>query len=222
MRRQWSLPSRVGVAFPLFFVLLAIVAIVVVGQALLLNILYSEHSNPAIALDSFVHSLSLAAARPGETRYPTEIEYEDLSVESIKDIIHTAINMSSTVSGGKIGATVTRRGNQHHDNQDRSFIIQPFLSAQTPPGSNEPTFLLAILDGHGVQGHIVSRYVQKELPKRLRENLSKRECCQDDDWIRQQLNQTFLDVDKDGPRNLLLGGTTASVVLRIGKKTFLC
>lgn len=61
-------------------------------------------------------------------------------------------------------AIVTRNSNQHLYNQDRAFIIQPFVTEQTPTGTGTGTavikgvksFLVAILDGHSIEGHVSS------------------------------------------------------------------
>jgi serine/threonine protein phosphatase PrpC len=83
------------------------------------------------------------------------------------------------------------------------------------------SFLLAILDGHGLDGHIVAEYVSKELPRLLASKLNNLPSGQqNEEWIKQQLIDTFIGVDKEAPPNALRGGCTASVTLRIGSKLY--
>ena len=125
------------------------------------------------------------------------------------------------------GATVTYQSNQHAFNQDRAFLIRPFHTHQTDrktSGNNQAydyssslNFLIAILDGHGVDGHLVAEYVQHELPRRLAVQLDDKPCCQTDEWIKQQFKDTFIKVNEDiPPTNALRGGCTASVALKMG------
>ena len=122
------------------------------------------------------------------------------------------------------GSTVTFQSNQHTFNQDRALIIRPFHTHQTAASTSynnaNESFLIAILDGHGVEGHIVADYVAKELPRLLASKLSDRPGGQPDEWIQQQLNATFVQVNEEAPPNALRGGCTASVTLRIGPKVF--
>lgn len=83
-----------------------------------------------------------------------------------------------------------------------------------------PSFLVGILDGHGSEGHFMAQYVAQALPKRLAEKLSQKPCCQSDQWVIQQLNDTFVEIDNEAPPNALRGGTTASITLRIGDTLF--
>jgi len=117
-------------------------------------------------------------------------------------------------------ALVTRQSNQHHFNQDRAFLISKFHTKQDP-SHHEESFLLGILDGHGVDGHVVAEHATDALPRILADRLNSRPCCQSEAWIQQQLNETFLQVNEElPPFNALRGGCTASVTLRLGTKLY--
>ena len=119
-----------------------------------------------------------------------------------------------------LGTTVTYQSNEHHYNQDRAFIIRPYKTHQSEQYGEEESFLLGIFDGHGEEGHAVAEYVSRELPRLLAAKLDARMCCQNDEWIIQQLNQTFVEVNEEAPPSAMRGGCTASVTLRIGSKVY--
>jgi len=167
--------------------------------------------------------------------YPAEMETnEDLRhmlsdrLDPRKLVSLSRFAMQSSSLAGTV--TITHKGDSHVVNQDRAVIIRPFVthqSRQRQPAVGEEnheneneSFLLAILDGHGVEGHEVAEYAHKELPRLLATKLNDRPCCQSDDWIRQQLNETFVEVNSRAPPDALRGGCTASVTLRIGSKLY--
>jgi len=109
---------------------------------------------------------------------------------------------------------LTYPSNQEHVNQDRAVFIESFVTHQ-------PTqFLLGIFDGHGKLGHEVAEYVMHEFPRLLASKLNARQCCGDDAWIRQVLNETFVQVDRELPESAYQGGCTATVVLRVGNQLY--
>jgi serine/threonine protein phosphatase PrpC len=110
---------------------------------------------------------------------------------------------------------VTRTGNQHAVNQDRSLLDQPLNSIQST--RDDTSFLIGVFDGHGDAGHIVADFVCDTLPRRLATKLNASPCCQSPDWISKQLNETIVELDQElPPQAALRGGTTASVALRVG------
>lgn len=114
----------------------------------------------------------------------------------------------------------TRQGPSHVVNQDRSFLIRPFYTKQQQQIGSD-SFLLAILDGHGVLGHQVAEYARTELPRIVADKFNARPCCQTDAWIVQQLKDAFTELQQSIPSaSALRGGCTASVTLRIGAKLF--
>jgi serine/threonine protein phosphatase PrpC len=122
----------------------------------------------------------------------------------------------------QLGCLFTRQGPSHAVNQDRSFLIRPFLTKQQASSAKiEDSFLVAILDGHGVLGHEVAEYARTELPRIVADKLDARKCCQSDDWIQQQLKDAFAELQKNVPfQSGQRGGCTASVTLRIGEKLY--
>lgn len=69
--------------------------------------------------------------------------------------------------------TLTQQSNSHHTNQDMAVIIDPFrlpknrydASSRNSSHNSSYCFLIALMDGHGVDGHVIAQYVAKELPK---------------------------------------------------------
>lgn len=120
-------------------------------------------------------------------------------------------------------ALLTRQSNEHKFNQDRAFLITDFRTNQAAGDTEdgEESFLMGILDGHGNEGHIVAEHAMGLLPRILAEKLNNRPCCQPEDWIRQQLNETFLEVNARVPlEHARRGGCTASITLRLGSKLY--
>lgn len=123
----------------------------------------------------------------------------------------------------QLGCLFTKQGPSHAVNQDRSFLIRPFHTKQQQPNSETDTdsFLVAILDGHGVLGHQVAEYARIELPRIVASKLNSLTCCQPDAWIQQQLKDAFAELQQNIPFHpAQRGGCTASVTLRIGSKLF--
>lgn len=148
----------------------------------------------------------------GDAVYPREIDDPNVekAVSALKDEPHsTAENLEF--------ATVTRQSNQHAHNQDRAVVFHPYPTRQHR--GMEPSFLACIFDGHGVEGHTLADYVVREFPRRLADKLNQRPCCASDEWIIQQLKDTFVEVDKEAP-SAFRGGCTGSVTLRMGHKLF--
>jgi len=68
----------------------------------------------------------------------------------------SSVKNSSSSSGGSLPivepSLATRQSNRHRFNQDRAVVFEPYLTRQTPPGTK--SFLVALLDGHAVEGHV--------------------------------------------------------------------
>uniref|UniRef100_A0A7S2YLI8 PPM-type phosphatase domain-containing protein n=1 Tax=Entomoneis paludosa TaxID=265537 RepID=A0A7S2YLI8_9STRA len=118
---------------------------------------------------------------------------------------------------------LTRQSNQHSFNQDRAGLIRPFVTPFSPQGTD--SFLVLLLDGHGVEGHLLADYARQEIPRRLHQKLNATLSVAPqniDAWIQQQLNDTFHEVNEEAPpTSALRGGCTASISLRLGSKLFL-
>ena len=118
-------------------------------------------------------------------------------------------------------ALVTRQSNEHTFNQDRAFLISDFETNQAVEENKAASFLLGILDGHGNDGHMVAEHALKLLPRILADKLNSMPCCQPESWIRQKLNETFVEVNEQLPlQHVRRGGCTASITLRLGSKLY--
>jgi serine/threonine protein phosphatase PrpC len=146
--------------------------------------------------------------------YPLEIDHPQIqkAIETFKS------NPNGYSTAGLEYATVTWQSNQHEQNQDRAVVFYPFRTQQSRP--NHPTFLVAIFDGHGVEGHLVADYVVKAFPRLLADKLNQQACCAPDEWIIQQLKDTFVEIDSNAPTSALRGGCTGSVTLRLDNRLF--
>ena len=167
-----------------------------------------------------------------------------------------------TILGGKIPlptgggfatmdvAVLTRRGYgySHEVNQDRSFVVLPYLPFEPPliipdekiNGGAPPVgaggeydrmndFLMGVFDGHGSNGQATAHLASESLPSVLATELAKERIEETD---RQHLNDlmsagavkralvsTFLAVDAALPP-LPTSGCTASVTLRLGNRLY--
>ena len=119
-------------------------------------------------------------------------------------------------------AMMTRKSNRKNPpfNQDSAVALWPFRTAQTTHAND---FLIGLFDGHGRQGHAMSQYAAREFPAILARRFNEHRNANDDnDWIRAALNASFVETDANAPpMHALLGGTTASVILRRGSKLYL-
>ena len=160
-------------------------------------------------------------------------------VEEIKEAKGADIAVSY---GDRYSAAMSLQGRDHIQNQDRGIIISPFqipvptsidssiasTSTGSNTGSSQNDFLVAIYDGHGDDGHLVAQYLQDHLHERIADKLSSSlETTRalalplPDDIISRLLNATFLEMDEELPHNLgQRGGSTASVILRLGRKLY--
>eukprot|EP01083_Nonionella_stella_P271072 918222_1 len=138
-------------------------------------------------------------------------------------------------------AGFTQQGKDHAINQDRGLIISPFVitttvhktfsesSQQANSKTHEKTndFLMGIFDGHGTLGHDVAQFLQDNFPLRLHQKLALLTSKSggrdkiDDEAIRKALHDTFIEMDTElPPISGNDGGSTASVILRLGSKLY--
>eukprot|EP00554_Chaetoceros_debilis_P002146 CAMPEP_0194088816 /NCGR_PEP_ID=MMETSP0149-20130528/31175_1 /TAXON_ID=122233 /ORGANISM="Chaetoceros debilis, Strain MM31A-1" /LENGTH=474 /DNA_ID=CAMNT_0038772557 /DNA_START=74 /DNA_END=1495 /DNA_ORIENTATION=+ len=138
-------------------------------------------------------------------------------------------------------AGFTQQGKDHAINQDRGLIISPFVittvhktsseSQQTNSKTHEKTndFLIGIFDGHGTLGHDVAQFLQDNFPLRLHQKLALltskyggRDKIEDEEiQVRKALHETFIEMDTElPPISGNDGGSTASVILRLGSKLY--
>ena len=118
-------------------------------------------------------------------------------------------------------AVLTRRGfkGEEHGsltaNQDRILIVSPFWVNQ----ETSPATVVALFDGHGKFGHVVSHHAALKLPTVLSTQLEKRTLISERE-VRAALTETILDIDRtllDG----LTSGSTAIIILKLGRKVYI-
>jgi serine/threonine protein phosphatase PrpC len=132
-----------------------------------------------------------------------------------EELLKTSGNQDSvtlTLIGYKGGSL------QEQINQDRAFIVKPFLIPGEETGP-EPRVLLGVFDGHAPRGEMVSDYAVNELPNLLSKKLSE-VASLTVDKVKQILVETFVELDTNAPAEES-GGCTASVVFRNDTKIYI-
>ena len=148
-------------------------------------------------------------------------------------------------------AILTRKGYKGPDvlmrkvpNQDSAIVWKPakvFTDQQNDIEkehfhSHQEDFLIGIFDGHGNLGHITSKYIADELPKRLgllnfdgstssqMNNSSGISYLSTEDNIKKLLEQVVLDINNDVNNGKIgtdnMSGSTGSFILRWGNKIY--
>ncbi len=157
--------------------------------------------------------------------FPPELT-EEIRKEIASDTERTAV----FPYGNQHVVGFTQQGKDHAINQDRGVIISPFYarSADSIDGklTNESTenkdFLIGIFDGHGDAGHVVAQYLQDHFATRLSKKMAiiLPENAADTAIIK-VLKETFVELDGEIPPDAANdGGSTASVIYRVGSKLF--
>ena len=147
-------------------------------------------------------------------------------IQEVKDIFPRAGKLS--LPFGSIDmAACSQRGttDQHRFNQDRGVLISPYYWKGDAPTSESftPTtaFFVAIFDGHGDEGHHVSRFLQKDMADRISKKLSRSTHDIGSVSVEQALKETFIESDRQVPEVYAMnGGSTASLILRLGGKIY--
>jgi len=114
-------------------------------------------------------------------------------------------------------------------NQDRGVIVSPFLygthSHHHGDSTSSTDFLVGTFDGHGNTGELVSQHTATNLPALLSQKLTTLENLLDskvpltEAQVRTILLESFRQMDIDAPNNGE-GGSTCSIVLRLGEKLY--
>lgn len=134
----------------------------------------------------------------------------------------------SVLYGDREKAGVTKQGSDHKFNQDRGLIVSPFLinNGESPSyheHDKDTNFLIGIFDGHGDMGHGVSSNLQVNVPEYISKkihNLLQNNNMSDDNMTK-ILKETYVELDQQLPHDLgYTGGSTASIILRVGDKIF--
>jgi serine/threonine protein phosphatase PrpC len=142
---------------------------------------------------------------------------KDINDPTLFDALATTANAKTIIQP----LMFTWQSNQHDFNQDRAAFYHSFVTRQSA-SSSDPSFLVAIFDGHGDNGHLMADYVVQHFAPALQARLDSQPCCQPDPWIAAQFNATFWQIELDAPDEAsFAGGCTASVTLRVGDKLYL-
>ena len=160
--------------------------------------------------------------------YPGDISDETVrtQIQEVKDVFPRAGKLS--LPFGSIDmAACSQRGttDQHKFNQDRGVLISPYYWKGGAPTSESSTptsdFFVAIFDGHGDEGHHVSRFLQKDMVDRISKKLSRSTHDIGSASVEQALKEAFIESDRKVPEvHAMNGGSTASVILRLGSKIY--
>mmetsp|Transcript_24540 Transcript_24540/g.54226 ORF Transcript_24540/g.54226 Transcript_24540/m.54226 type:complete len:457 (+) Transcript_24540:245-1615(+) len=127
-------------------------------------------------------------------------------------------------------AALTQKGTteQHIHNQDRGVLISPYYAKggaskhqqHDDDGHSTKDFFIAVFDGHGDEGHYISSYLQKDMAARISRKLSDPAHDGSVEAVRQSLIDAFFEADTDAPSSAMNGGSTASILLRLGNKIY--
>mmetsp|Transcript_4868 Transcript_4868/g.9278 ORF Transcript_4868/g.9278 Transcript_4868/m.9278 type:complete len:425 (-) Transcript_4868:1057-2331(-) len=147
-----------------------------------------------------------------------------LDLEEIQQLLGENVALAY---GDRNTAGLTMQGSDHSENQDRGIIVSPFVvtmdNKQHDPSfihGSKHNFLIGIFDGHGTQGHEVSQYLQDHLCPRISMKLSVLDSWSETN-IKLILHDAFVEIDKELPEKIGMdGGSTSSIILRIGTKIF--
>ena len=160
--------------------------------------------------------------------YPGDVSDETVrtQIQEVKDVFPRAGKLS--LPFGSIDmAACSQRGttDQHRFNQDRGVLISPYYWKGDAPTSESftPTtdFFVAIFDGHGDEGHHVSRFLQKDMADRISKKLSRSTHDIGSASVEQALKEAFIESDRQVPEVYAMnGGSTASLILRLGGKIY--
>lgn len=171
--------------------------------------------------------------------YPGDVADETIQsqIGEVKDVFPHAGKLFVPFGSTRMAAC-TQRGTtaQHNFNQDRGILISPYYwKGDARPhqrgvtiddeslSSSTTDFFLGIFDGHGDEGHHISRYLQKDIAERLAGKLSQlpAEDIESGSVVPQLLKESFIESDANIPEaHAMNGGSTASVILRLGQKIY--
>mmetsp|Transcript_12656 Transcript_12656/g.19033 ORF Transcript_12656/g.19033 Transcript_12656/m.19033 type:complete len:412 (+) Transcript_12656:86-1321(+) len=173
----------------------------------------------------------------GCPQLPEDLIEEDVQIKmGYSDDPSATAALLDTSNGPIRSATLTLTGYKggklaDQINQDRALIVAPFHELNNWSSSSEDNegddssknILMGVFDGHSKGGEKVSQFVIEELPKRLADGLSDIAATNKGEYkeqsVRDLLNQTFVELDRDVPVGEN-GGCTASVLLKLGPKLY--
>ena len=133
------------------------------GPSQLLSKLYEEP--PAVVvkvttgMEGFLSSKACQKSQDCTIFHPVadlaDLE-KDLPVKSVRNIMDVSTQYPH-LQDNHLGVLTKRGIGTNHDsgNQDRAFVLYPFLIDEFNSERNKNDFLLSIMDGHGAQGNQV-------------------------------------------------------------------
>lgn len=160
--------------------------------------------------------------------YPGDVADETVrtQIQEVKDVFPRAGKLSLPFGSTEMAAC-SQRGttDQHKFNQDRGVLISPYYWKGDAPTSESSTptsdFFVAIFDGHGDEGHHVSRFLQKDMLDRISKKLSRSTHGSGSASVEQALKEAFIESDRKVPEvHAMNGGSTASLIFRLGSKIY--
>lgn len=180
----------------------------------------SNVTRSALALLLLLAIRVLDAEKSNFLLLPRDIAFDNVARKALQKIRGQEVVLHDELlsCGNHNQVTLTMvgyKGGRIHDqvNQDRSFIISPYLDGQ----------MLGVFDGHGEKGEDVSDFTLHELPKRLLQKLevALKDIDQDDidNVVKKALTDSLLEIDQSTPSGKE-SGCTASVVLQLGSKLY--
>lgn len=160
--------------------------------------------------------------------YPPELTDERIRNEIAEVDSLYKFGKLSLPYGNANMAALTQRGTteQHIHNQDRGVLISPYYAKgeasrqQHDDEHSTKDFFIAIFDGHGDEGHYISSYLQRDMAARISHKLSAPDHDGSVEAVRQSLIDAFLEADAEAPSSAMNGGSTASILLRLGSKIY--
>ena len=160
--------------------------------------------------------------------YPGDVADETVrtQIQEVKDVFPRAGKLSLPFGSTEMAAC-SQRGttDQHKFNQDRGVLISPYYWKGDAPTSESSTptsdFFVAIFDGHGDEGHHVSRFLQTDMVDRISKKLSRSTHDIGSASVEQALKEAFIESDRKVPEVYAMnGGSTASLIFRLGSKIY--
>jgi serine/threonine protein phosphatase PrpC len=124
---------------------------------------------------------------------------------------------SDETVGGNEAACFSRRGRRNDVNQDRAIVVSPYQLPGVPAGDN---FLIAVFDGHGEGGELMSEFASQNLPTMLASALEQQLLPLDASKVTDALTAAFRRLHDECPP-LESAGTTVSAALRLGDMLYL-
>ena len=187
---------------------------------------HHHHPSSSSSFNNNNGALTNDSLFPG-TLYIPPVLPQPMFPPDMKNHPHQADNgafSSSSSSSKPRPLMLTWQSNQHAFNQDRAMYYPTFANRQQQNHalSDNDTFLVALFDGHGRDGHLMAEFVTRHFADAFAAKLNAQPPGQSDEWIAAQLNATFFEMEALAQAHefAYTGGCTASVTMRLGNKLY--